>query len=477
MVKLRSHQQKSVNMFRKTRGLILNHGMGSGKTLTSIACAEDAMKNKPNLQIHVAVPAKLVSNYEKELAKANANTSKYIIMSHDKYIKWIQPPYSNILLIVDEAHILRNATTEKSKVFFKVARYCYKVLLLTGTPLVNYPSDASHLLNMIKGNKFLPTDQKIFNTKFIKTSTETNFFPFTKKITKINIIKKKELAKAFKNHISCIKTTIKDFPSVSYTYRRVDMSPQQYLVYRDMEREYLSSKAKRIMAETGSSQVLNTFMNKTRQISNIIKNHKRSPKINAIKKQIKNDNMFPVLIYSFFLDAGVNPMFKTLSKKYKCKRITGDTNKLELEDITKKYNTKKLDILLISGAAGFGLDLKRTMSIHIMEPTWNKANIDQVIGRGVRYKSHIDLPEKKRHVKVYHWLSVIPKSLSSFVSKPRPSADEYLYEISLQKSKLLEEYGKVICDSISASGGGVSNDIKSKNIYSNFDIHQFINMY
>jgi len=39
-------------------------------------------------------------------------------------------------------------------------------------------------------------------------------------------------------------------------------------------------------------------------------------------------------------------------------------------------------------------------SIHILEPHWNKNKIEQVIGRGIRYKSHKG--DKTVHVYVDH---------------------------------------------------------------------------
>lgn len=85
--------------------------------------------------------------------------------------------------------------------------------------------------------------------------------------------------------------------------------------------------------------------------------------------------------------------------------------------------------------------------IHIMEPSWNKAKIDQAIGRGIRFKSHADLPPEERYVNVYYWLSVIPRGVFSFLKSPRPSADEYLYELSIRKNSLLELFDGVLCES------------------------------
>ena len=41
-----------------------------------------------------------------------------------------------------------------------------------------------------------------------------------------------------------------------------------------------------------------------------------------------------------------------------------------------------------------------------MEPHWNEAKVQQVIGRGIRYKSHVDLPPEQRKVEVFYWYSI-----------------------------------------------------------------------
>ena len=93
-----------------------------------------------------------------------------------------------------------------------------------------------------------------------------------------------------------------------------------------------------------------------------------------------------------------------------------------MSDIKKKkvvtdYNQGKIDVLLLSSSGGEGLDLKNTRQIHIMEPHWNIAKINQVIGRGIRYKSHESLPKSQRLVNVYYWISE-PELPKKILSKP-----------------------------------------------------------
>ena len=44
-----------------------------------------------------------------------------------------------------------------------------------------------------------------------------------------------------------------------------------------------------------------------------------------------------------------------------------------------------------------------------MEPSWNENSIEQIIGRGVRYKSHENLPKYKQNVTIYKLYCIKPK--------------------------------------------------------------------
>jgi superfamily II DNA or RNA helicase len=310
--------------------------------------------------------------------------------------------------------------------------------------MVNYPNDIISLINLLGEN--METTWKIFKKKFIRYEKKTTRkFPlFTKQTVLVPQIKNKHiLFENFRNKISCIDADTKFFPKKKVIVKKVVMNEKQLTVYEAMENEHLTEKAKEILnSGKENKQILNSFLNQTRSISNTIKNTNIiSTKIKEIMETIKKENRFPIVIYSFFLKAGILAMKKHMTE-YSCEIIDGQTPTEEVKRIVHDYNQQKFQVLLISGAAGYGLDLKKTAAIHIMEPAWNKAKVDQVIGRGIRYKSHYDLPKKEQYINVYHYLSVKPQG---FFSKKQLSADEYLYKLSTSKDKLLQLFTTFLC--------------------------------
>ena len=65
--------------------------------------------------------------------------------------------------------------------------------------------------------------------------------------------------------------------------------------------------------------------------------------------------------------------------------------------------------MIISSAGAEGISLTCVRQVHVLEPFWNYVRIDQVLGRAVRMKSHLDLPKEERNVEQYLYVSTLPK--------------------------------------------------------------------
>ena len=225
-----------INLYTPYRGLLLYHGLGSGKTCSSIAIAEGMKTSK---QIIVMTPASLRRNYIEELKKcgdslyrknqfwefisindnpelidtlsnalslsvefirkaggawlvnvkklpnfeslsssekASLDTQldemiryKYkfinyngLRMSHLKALtqNFSVNPFDNVVVIIDEAHNfvsrIVNKLGKKDTISGRLYEYLMeaqdaKVILLTGTPIINYPNEIGILFNILRG--------------------------------------------------------------------------------------------------------------------------------------------------------------------------------------------------------------------------------------------------------------------------------------------------------------------------------------
>jgi len=92
--------------------------------------------------------------------------------------------------------------------------------------------------------------------------------------------------------------------------------------------------------------------------------------------------------------------------------FTGDADKKERDLVQKieqdkdNVNGKLIKIIFFSSAGAEGITLYNIRQIHIIEPYWNEARIEQIIGRGIRYCSHKMLPIEERVVNVFRYNSI-----------------------------------------------------------------------
>jgi superfamily II DNA or RNA helicase len=121
--------------------------------------------------------------------------------------------------------------------------------------------------------------------------------------------------------------------------------------------------------------------------------------------------------------------------------LSGDITPETRSDIIAKFNSNDgvIQLLLLSGAVAEGIDLKRIRHVHIMEPFWNYARINQVKTRAIRYKSHTDLPPDQQNVQVYIYLSDYPLSYPD-KKKTEDTTDVDLYKNSMDNMKLIDTF-------------------------------------
>ena len=93
---------------------------------------------------------------------------------------------------------------------------------------------------------------------------------------------------------------------------------------------------------------------------------------------------------------------------------------------------EKLKVLLLSSAGAEGLDFSNIRQIHILDPFWHEVQITQIIGRGVRYCSHADLPEEDRNVEIFRYKSIRENG--------KLTTDEHIETTSRQKDILIQSF-------------------------------------
>ena len=153
---------------------------------------------------------------------------------------------------------------------------------------------------------------------------------------------------------------------------------------------------------------------------------------------------------------GIMPVMSWLNEnKINYAHVTGDLSIEKRDDAVNKFNSDEIKVLFISKAGSEGLDLKNTRCIIIMESGWNENSMEQIIGRGVRYKSHSTLPKSKQNVTIYRLYAVKPeeyknirkitnKHLLEYNASSLLSVDLYLRNYSWLKQQELNIFEKML---------------------------------
>jgi superfamily II DNA or RNA helicase len=438
-LKLKRHQLSISNQLARNRGVIAVHSVGTGKTLAAISTAQCLLNKNMIKRVIVVTPTSLQKNFIKQsiqygLSQKQIDTNYvfYTIQGITNAIdnKNINNP-ANCLIIIDEAHNLRTLNGSRFNAIYNYAKKAHKVLLLTATPLINYSSDIINLISLTSGNK--PISIYSFEA-MMKNKDRTEFKKYIKNI--------------FNFYLKKSSTKNSNFPSKKIIDIFLPMSHSYLNIYKKIEK----GEASKISDFSGKN--LHVFYNGLRRASNIIED--KSDKVNWIKKKIISEPNVKYLIFSHFINMGIVPVMKWLdSVKIPYAHITGDLTITEREDAVIKYNSDKIKILFISKAGSEGLDLKSTRYIIIMESTWNENSIEQIIGRGVRYKSHVALPKSKHKVTIYRLYTIKPEEyehlnkikknhLLKLNKKIMMSVDFYLRNYSWTKQQKLDIFQKLL---------------------------------
>lgn len=546
-----------------TRGLLIFHSPGTGKSILAASISEYYRKYDTSRKIVVLLAKSLQGNFEKNIKKYMQNNkdasyaekskefiedalqNKYKFVSlnannmyaqiskveknadalaYDKYLGNLNEHISsgnkfleNSLLIIDEAHNLSGAVRNGSKNAIKLYNTIMKtrnikLLFLTGTPIVNSPFELVPMFNMLKGYTYFnkvqyslfPENQLEFSSYFLEIKNKDDVDIKNKEIFQNRIIGLVSYYGDFQNK----DDTKKDFPlELPTIIETVHMSLPQYIRYqqtRDLEIKESSSSFSNgtksdVFSFKDDTSNSSSYRIRSRQVSNYyipeyavqfnadktsvekfitrIKIEdlqdlpKYSPKFKKIIENIQaRPNQLAVVYSEFVSGEGINLFAMTLEKvenyvywrdaqtsdvfdlpQQKQKQtktyaiISGNVPYNERESIIKTFNNKKnssgehISLLLISKSGAEGLNLRGVRSIHIMEPFWNYARIEQIIARGVRLYSHIDLPEKDHVVQPYIYVSTYPNkfNIKDIVER---TTDEELLHISLNGKKIRDQF-------------------------------------
>jgi len=161
-----AHQKEAIQKLVENKKFILADDMGLGKTTSTIIAALEAGAKK----ILIICPATLKINWKREIenytdrstyiaeGKNFSTEHDFVIINYDIIKNFHDPKKKDDsqilradfdLVIIDEAHYIKNAQAQRTKLINDLVKKVDRLWLLTGTPMTSRPIDYYNLLSLI----------------------------------------------------------------------------------------------------------------------------------------------------------------------------------------------------------------------------------------------------------------------------------------------------------------------------------------
>lgn len=477
-------------------GILVMHEPGTGKTCVSVAVIEKIRSEKSSFRgaLILMKGKNLIENYKKELVekctdgrykinddedgdekkvgydnpgsltankvrrRINKKLEKfYQFQTFETFSKQLSKMsdkdiiknYSNIVIVIDEAHHLR-IVNERGVVdhelkgqYTNIHRLLHlvkntKTILMTGTPMIDSPSEIASLMNLILGmDKQLPTGKK-FEESYMKRQSNGDFVIDPDKANdlkdrlhgKVSFLR--SMQSSVKREFIGKKLDLHYFNQFGLEMKPFQQTHYQVALQRDREEKgiYTYSRQASLFVFpdgkygadgfkfhtlilknkiTGKSLVK---INKT--MTDVYKGKTIAEKLDilstfsikyatCIKLLLENEgNHF---VYMDFVQGSGAIIFAELLKEFGFSHFmsSGKGNKFalltsktssEINDAIRLFNSdanikgERIKVIIGTKVISEGFSLKNVRHVHILTPHWNFSETDQAIARAFRLFSH-----------------------------------------------------------------------------------------
>ena len=342
--------------------------------------------------------------------------------------------------------------------------------------LGRYESDESDTCLRIKKNNYITNNSCVINKNLLRILSagyvsyfrggNPNAYPYKR----IIVMEHKMAAKQKEMYIEALSS---DMEKDKTLYSKLLKEKDQYLIFQDKLTDnskddsvsgiYVTTQQFSNIAlpitqsdaidNTLSSKAQNKIKDGLKTFRNELLNLKaKSPEIvfeflrkkgysekfvNIIELSLKSTG--PVFIFSNWLQFGVQalaiildacgftkyPKFGEPDKSYFVWSSETSSNKELVNNAKGVFNSVEnkdgslLKIILGTRSIMEGVSFKNIKQVHITDPWWNEARIEQILARAVRFCSHSDLPLKEQYTDIFRHYTVLPMV-------PDPDIDEIL---------------------------------------------------
>lgn len=373
---LRTYQEFGTKYIINQQRVLLGDEMGLGKTMQAIA-AMAHFKTKGMNRFLVVCPVSVLVNWGREI-QTHSKMETMEIYGNDRdeeYERWLSEggiavtTYETLnridldllkndseasgtdssgnkidMLVVDEAHYVKNPQAKRTMALKKVAESTDNCLFMTGTPLENKVDEMIFLLGLLR-------------------PTLANELSRMKELSKADEFKEK-IAPVYLRRVR--EDVLTELPEKVESEEWVTLGENELKTYKN--------------------SLIAKNMSDMRRVSYNVENSEDSSKINRIIELCEDakENGRKVIIFSFFLDT-IQRVSTALGDK--CfGTITGAISSDERQGLIDDFGKSETANVLVSQitAGGVGLNIQCASVVILCEPQWKPSIENQAISRCYR---------------------------------------------------------------------------------------------
>jgi len=275
MRELWKHQIGAIQRAENSKDLFLGMEQGTGKTRTSIEILRRRYHKRGALMKTLIVsPVIVCDNWKKEFAMYSKISQEDIIVltqagkiRQREFLRAVGPElkrakivvtnfagllmedlfallvsWSPEILVVDESHKVKGHSSKTAKKMCVIADRAQQKLLLTGTPILNSPMDLWMQFRILDGGETFSKNFFAFRNQYFKDdnahfSNKPSHFPkFVPSPGAFEAMQERIRPKM----IRALKKDCLDLPPLVRQEVRVELSPEQKKMYKEMKDEFLT---------------------------------------------------------------------------------------------------------------------------------------------------------------------------------------------------------------------------------------------
>lgn len=436
-VSLRRYQEWGVKYILHQERVLLGDEMGLGKTVQAIATMV-SLRNTGAKKFLVVCPASVLPNWCKEIDKKSEfrsikihgygrqasfdswNKNGGVAVTTYETLSTLKVPAGMTydLLVVDEAHFIKNENAMRSQMVRMYGKYTNRLLYMTGTALENKVEEMLSLLQELNPRIAAQAQQ----VAFMSTSPQ-----FRQKIAPVYYRRKRE-------------DVLTELPDITSSNEWCDLLPQEREEYK-----------RAVLAKDRSA------IRKVSWVTSDLNQSAKARRLKEIVEEAESDGR-KVLVFSFYLET-MQRVVELLGRR--CTQpINGSVNVNRRQEIIDEFERMPAGSVLPAQiqAGGTGLNIQAASVVVICEPQLKPSIENQAISRAYRMG-------QSRKVLVYRLLAsdTIDERIDDMLSEKQAIFDAFA-DISEAASATQKEeqqiddktFGKLIqeeIDRINAQSG------------------------